>query len=181
MKWSKDQLDDVAYLISEGLTYKQIGKKYGVCRERIRQIAKRLGIQGKSLKVRQEKRHEELNEYLTLKYGDFYKDGLINKGDFLSACKKKFTTKKNVSDKDSWGIEFGDIKWNTHCPILGYELDYFTEVRKENSPSFDKIDPSKGYVVGNVQIISWRANRIKNDGTSDEHEKIAKYMKSIGQ
>lgn len=180
MKWSKEDLDNVSELLHKGATYKQIGLLYGVSRERIRQIAKKLNLQGKSLKVRKQNKEEELLEHLTLKYGEFYKDGIVNKGDFLTACKRKFTSKKNVSKKEEWGIEFGDVKWNTHCPILGYELDYFSNIRQENSPSFDKIDPTKGYVVGNVQIVSWRANRIKNDGTAEEHEKIAKYMKSIG-
>lgn len=34
---------------------------------------------------------------------------------------------------------------------------------KDNSPSLDKIVPSKGYVVGNIQVISYKANRLKGD------------------
>lgn len=76
-----------------------------------------------------------------------------------------------------WDLIFQDVIWPTHCPILGLELDYFAESRKENSVSFDRTDPHKGYIKGNVQIISWRANRIKNDGTEEEHRKIADYLR----
>lgn len=79
----------------------------------------------------------------------------------------------------SWAVPFEELEWPDYCPILGIELDYFAETRQENSPSFDQISPSKGYVSGNVQIISWRANRIKNDGTAEEHRKIADYLDKV--
>jgi hypothetical protein len=90
----------------------------------------------------------------------------------------RFTRKKQNSKQTGWEwlVKFHEINWPTHCPILGLEIDYFTEIRKENSASFDRIDNSKGYVKGNVHIISWRANRIKNDGTAEEHRKIADYL-----
>ena len=40
--------------------------------------------------------------------------------------------------------------------------------RLENSASLDRIDNVKGYIPGNVQVISWRANRVKSDATLDE-------------
>lgn len=64
------------------------------------------------------------------------------------------------------------------CPILGIELSWCKQslIVKDNSPSLDRIIPSLGYVEGNIVWISVRANRIKNDGTQDEHYKIAKFM-----
>lgn len=67
----------------------------------------------------------------------------------------------------------------THCPILGIELDYsfFTKGHaKPNSPSVDRIVPSLGYVPGNVQVISYRANAIKNDATPEELMKVALFV-----
>jgi len=63
------------------------------------------------------------------------------------------------------------------CPILGIELNYFSSKTADDSPSIDRFDCSKGYVSGNVKVISNRANRIKNNGSAEELEKIAQYMK----
>jgi hypothetical protein len=62
------------------------------------------------------------------------------------------------------------------CPILGIELEVGG---KDSSPSIDRIFPQLGYVKGNVQIISMRANRIKADSTPDELKKVADYMQRI--
>ena len=35
--------------------------------------------------------------------------------------------------------------------------------------------PELGYVKGNVQVISWRANRLKSDGLPEEWTKIAEW------
>lgn len=45
----------------------------------------------------------------------------------------------------------------------------------DNSPTLDKFIPSKGYVKGYVQVISWRANNLKSDGSPEEWIKIAKW------
>lgn len=66
------------------------------------------------------------------------------------------------------------------CPILGIPLNYFCENYRDDSyPTFDRTDSSLGYIPGNVQIVSWRANRIKNDGTKEDHRKIADYLESL--
>jgi|SRR5579863_6418637 len=66
----------------------------------------------------------------------------------------------------------------THCPVFGIELDYGRKEHvMDNSPSLDRLNSTKGYVRGNVAIISHRANRIKNEGTIEEHELVIAYMK----
>jgi hypothetical protein len=64
------------------------------------------------------------------------------------------------------------------CPILGIRLQYGggTGRPNSNSASVDRINSSKGYIVGNVAIISYRANCIKSDGTAAEHRRVADYM-----
>jgi hypothetical protein len=62
------------------------------------------------------------------------------------------------------------------CPVLGLVLQVGDGKRQPNSPSIDRIDNSKGYIRGNVLIISLRANALKNDGTLEELRAIVKYM-----
>lgn len=175
----KEHIPSILDFLKQGDTYNEIANVFGVSRERIRQIAKKHGLHGHGKQQRKEEKENTLHEKLKRKFGQFYKDGVVEKSDFLSVCKIKYSTKKAQVGK-AWKLEFSDIQWNTHCPIFGIELNYFAETRQENSPSFDRIDPNKGYVPGNVQIVSWRANRIKNDGTSKEHFLIAEYLKNLG-
>ena len=63
----------------------------------------------------------------------------------------------------------------SHCPYLGIELRWEVQnglgVQNKvypNSPSLDRIDSSKGYIKGNVAIVSHRANSIKRDATEVE-------------
>lgn len=72
-----------------------------------------------------------------------------------------------------------DIEWVDKCPILGYNLDYFSiGGRKFNTVSFDKKDPTKGYTKGNVFIISNRANSIKSDMSLEQLERLLEYVKT---
>jgi hypothetical protein len=66
----------------------------------------------------------------------------------------------------------------TTCPVLGIELDYLRKHKRVlgRSPSLDRVDNSKGYIPGNVQIISWRANNLKGNANADELRAIANYM-----
>ncbi len=73
-------------------------------------------------------------------------------------------------------ISFKDITIPSHCPILG--IEFKVQDDREYRPSLDRIIPSLGYVPGNIAIISMRANRIKSDGSAEEHRKIAEYMES---
>jgi uncharacterized membrane protein len=63
----------------------------------------------------------------------------------------------------------------THCPLLGIELQYAKfegNTPPDNYATLDKIDPKKGYVLGNVQIVSFRANTLKNSATLEELKMI---------
>lgn len=70
-----------------------------------------------------------------------------------------------------------DLDMPTHCPVLGIPLAFSTKHVSDNSPSIDRIVPEIGYVRGNICIISYRANTIKNSGSAAEHEAIASYIR----
>ena len=65
------------------------------------------------------------------------------------------------------------------CPMLGIPIFRGTLEHSDNSPTLDKIIPSKGYVRGNVWVISMRANRIKQDATLEELGKVYEALKKI--
>jgi hypothetical protein len=78
------------------------------------------------------------------------------------------------------GYEFtiteADIVIPSRCPILDIELVRGKGHSHEASPSLDKIDPERGYVPGNIQVISYRANSMKRDASSQELRKFARWV-----
>jgi hypothetical protein len=80
------------------------------------------------------------------------------------------------------GMEFSitvkDLKMPEFCPLLGVKLDSYSD-SVDLHPSIDRIDSSKGYVKGNVWIISHRANRIKSDATCEELIKIGLALQGV--
>jgi len=63
------------------------------------------------------------------------------------------------------------------CPVLGVPLRISEVPQDPCAYSLDRVDNTKGYVRGNVVVMSYRANRLKNDGTAEDHEAIAKWMR----
>lgn len=61
-----------------------------------------------------------------------------------------------------------DIVIPNLCPILKIPLNKNSGLWKDDSPSIDRIIPEKGYIKENIIIISYRANRIKNNHTLQE-------------
>ena len=76
-----------------------------------------------------------------------------------------------------FSITVEDIKLVPKCPVLGIKLTYGSSRQGYTSPSLDRIVPDKGYVPGNVAVMSLKANRLKSNGTLDEITKIYKWLK----
>lgn len=73
-----------------------------------------------------------------------------------------------------FNIEIDDIIIPEKCPILECDFIYGTSHNYEYSPSLDRIDNSKGYIKGNVMVISSKANKMKNSATLHELQMFCK-------
>jgi hypothetical protein len=74
-----------------------------------------------------------------------------------------------------WSLDFDTFEFPEYCKYLGLKLDYGYGKGsiQPNSPSFDRIDSTKGYVAGNVEVVSNKANTMKSDASPDELVKMA--------
>tara|TARA_E500000318_G_scaffold15149_1_gene15508 strand:- start:2360 stop:2809 length:450 start_codon:yes stop_codon:yes gene_type:complete len=66
------------------------------------------------------------------------------------------------------------------CPVLGIPIGKRStgkQGHKDDSATIDRFDNNKGYVKGNVFVISWKANKIKANGTYEEIMKVAEWMR----
>lgn len=79
----------------------------------------------------------------------------------------------------AFDLAYEDIFIPEHCPVLGIKLQPMG--MGEDCASVDRLDPAKGYVRGNVSVISFRANRIKYNATAAELERIAAWMRAQGR
>jgi hypothetical protein len=73
-------------------------------------------------------------------------------------------------------IVFDDLFIPQKCPVLGITLaigDY------DAAPSLDRISNERGYVPGNVLVVCNRANRLKNNGTPQEHLLIGRFYERL--
>lgn len=76
-----------------------------------------------------------------------------------------------------FSIKLEDIVIPEFCPVLGIRLDRDGGKCNDSTPSLDKFIPSKGYVRGNIAVVSWRANWIKQNSSIEEIEMLYSWMK----
>lgn len=90
--------------------------------------------------------------------------------------------KQRAKDK---GLEFDltyeDVVVPKHCPILGIELKMHKgrSGGNPNSPALDRVDNNKGYVKGNVMVMSHLANMMKSSATTEEMVLFAEWVIKI--
>lgn len=62
------------------------------------------------------------------------------------------------------------------CPVLNIPLRPGQGTNDPNGYSLDRVDNDKGYVKGNVVIMSRRANVLKSDATPEEIHALANWL-----
>lgn len=158
--WSDAKRFGIKFYVSPKPCYK--GKKHS----RIRVTANRGCLD--CFKERN-KGADSINKITKWKNNQSYKEKMISTVKYRHK-KKKY---KEVFNLDVTKVVFPEI-----CPVLGIKLNYFSNPDRnaEGIPNIDRIDNNIGYVMDNIQIISAKANRIKNNGTPEEIMKVAEYV-----
>ena len=125
-------------------------------------------------KHRKENR-EEYNQYCRDKKRETYSSEKRREQYIRNIFKEKFyAAKSRAKDKGlAFTITIDDVIIPDRCPVFGVEFDYSDRLL---TPSLDRIVNEKGYVKGNVQVISMKANMLKNNSTIEELKLILQYM-----
>lgn len=116
-----------------------------------------------------ESRKDEVVERQRLDHLKYMRERYSERQMLISARKR--------AKKNDWpfNLELEDIVIPEVCPLLGITIVKRGKIsNRDSSPSLDRIDSQKGYVKGNVAVISYRANRIKNDATDKELKLLAR-------
>ena len=95
----------------------------------------------------------------------------IKRSKMASNLNKKSRKNLKVSDYEKLIV--------THCPLLNMELTYslYKGRTPDNYATLDRIDSNLDYLPTNIQIISLRANTIKNNATLSELQTLVKNWK----
>ena len=73
-----------------------------------------------------------------------------------------------------FNIELSDVVIPENCPYLNIPIILTSgKGRTKDGPSLDRIDNSKGYVKGNVEVISVLANKMKSSASWEQLELFA--------
>lgn len=142
-------------------------------KEQVKEKARQYYYDNKEKVLENVKNYREANRPILQQKGkEYYRRKLKNR--LLNAARARAR---------KYGYEFDltvdDIIMPKYCPLLGIEM-FVTESRKgkkHSSFSLDRIDSSKGYVKGNVWVISMMANSMKSDSNYEDFKKMAENWK----
>jgi len=133
------------------------------------------------LKEWRKKNAAHIKEYVMSKYGGWSARSRMYKERNPSKVLLNSARRRAKDKKFKFNIEVSDINIPIMCPILDIPvLKVYTHGKKagptNNSPSLDRIDNAKGYIKGNVQVISHQANTMKANATPEELVKFAHWI-----
>lgn len=83
------------------------------------------------------------------------------------------------------GIEFTisveDIQIPEYCPVLDFKLGPILANLKDRwqSPTLDRIDNDKGYILGNIAVISFRGNSYKRNLSIQQIKNLYALISSV--
>lgn len=158
--WDKE-VDNIKKMVNSKVPVKKIAETYGVSYPRMYQILNKFGIHPPKRKR-----------------GNFLVD-LSPKHYWLNTMLVAKKVPLEVRRRLLHTMPLPDI-----CPALGMPLNYAGTgqegwSKKDDSASIDRVDNNVGYVEGNMQVISWKANRIKTNATPEEVLRVGQFLTGI--
>jgi len=108
-------------------------------------------------------------------YNKYYRD---NNHRYLKAS-MVYDAKERAKKKN---MDFNLVKKDIHfpevCPVFNIKLEHGRKDWK-NSPTIDRIDNTKGYLIDNCIVVSCLANTIKNSATPKQILKVGNFYKKL--
>ena len=108
-------------------------------------------------------------------YNKYYRD---NNHKYLKAS-MVYDAKERAKKKN---MDFNLVKKDIHfpevCPVFNIKLEHGRKDWK-NSPTIDRIDNTKGYLIDNCIVVSCLANTIKNSATPKQILKVGNFYKKL--
>lgn len=80
-----------------------------------------------------------------------------------------------------FSLTVDDFDIPSKCPIFGKRLRVADGKPDDWSPELDRIIPRRGYVAGNVIVVSRRANKMKQDASVNELRLLAAFYSNLTQ
>lgn len=160
----KEHLETIKKLILENKSNREIGKLLNLSPKSIAKVRYYYDLPRYSKQIKYKTNSDRIKGYMIRN--------------------SKFSAKRRGLEFD---LVYSDIELPTHCPILNIPLtynkegDYNPKFNNFNHASLDRIDNNKGYIKGNVMVISRLANAMKNQATFDELEIFSKNINILIQ
>lgn len=87
----------------------------------------------------------------------------------------KASAKKRSIPFDLTMSDLNNLSFPITCPVLGIPLKFNRGASQDDSYSIDRVDSELGYHIDNIIVISWKANRLKNEATNEELKMISEF------
>lgn len=136
---------------------------YPVCKDCLSIYRHQNGIYTKMANKLKEKKQKDLE------YAEYFKNRANLRHFKEPRNRMLWQAKKRAREK---GLDFSITKVNITipelCPILNIPFVFGRKGDYEFSPSLDRINNNYGYIPGNIQVVTKKANSMKNSATPEE-------------
>lgn len=153
--WAQE-LPQIEKFMRDGLTSAEIGRYYGITPQHVNRLLRTLNS---PMRSKRKPRHDiQLPKYMPVDKKKLKRQLMDNQR--KAAENILYVEWKHAAESRGmlWALALGDIYWNNRCPVRGIPLEYrvmgYTHNNRLNKPMLSMKDPVRGFVPGNVRVIS---------------------------